>query len=142
MLTKGRLGNVQRKRMGPEVSSSCVKDGGWSAGAKVFSLESLGEACTGLPGSPSKTHPDLHVVVGVNEPGHVRWTLQDEHGVGIAGSAPQLHLHSHCPGPAGRQTPASARAGTRGWAGSDWDWPGRDKAWGGLAASALLPGGM
>lgn len=39
MLRNGRLGSVQRRRVGPEVSSSCVKAGGWSAGSKVFSLE-------------------------------------------------------------------------------------------------------
>lgn len=106
------------------MSPACVKAGGRSAGAKVFSLESLGGACTGPSGLRSKTHPDLHVVVGVDEPRHVRWTLQDEHGVAIAGRAHQLHVHSHCPGPAGGQTPASPWAGTRGWAGSDGDRPG------------------
>lgn len=53
-------------------------------GVWVFSLENLGEACAaGLSGSRSKTHPDLHVVVGVDEPGHIGWTLQDKHSVGI-----------------------------------------------------------
>lgn len=50
-----------------------------------------------------KTHPDLHVVVGVDEPGHVGGTLQDEDGIGIPRRAAQFHLHRHRPGPAGRQ---------------------------------------
>lgn len=77
----------------------------------------------GLSGSRSKTHQDLHVVVGVDEPGHVGWTLQDEHGAGIPQGASQLHLHSHRPGPAGKQTPA----GMRGWAGPDGEGPARTR---------------
>lgn len=88
-------------------------------GVCVFSLGSLGEACAaGLSGSRSKTHPDLHVVVGVDEPGHIGWTLQDKHSVGIPRSTTQLHLHGHRAGPAGRQTPASTQRGNAGLGGA------------------------
>lgn len=105
-------------------------------------LENIGEACMGLSGSRSKTHQDLHGVFGFDEPGHVGWTLQDEHGASIPRGASQIHLHSHRSGPAGKQTPASERAGMRGWAGPDGDWSSRDKAWGPRAAAALLLTGM
>lgn len=86
-------------------------------GVGVFSFsESLGEACAGLSGSRSKTHPDLHVVVGVDEPGHMGWTLQDKHSFGITGSTAQLHLHGHCPGPAVGADLAQRRTGMRGGA--------------------------
>lgn len=67
------------------------------------------------------SHPDLHVVVGVDEPGHVGWTLKDEHGgIGIPRSTAQLHLHGHCPGPVGRQTPTSEWAVVRGAGDGVW----------------------
>lgn len=47
-----------------------------------------------------KAHPDLHVVVGVDEPGYILRALQDENGVGIPGCTIQFHLYGHCPGPA------------------------------------------
>lgn len=86
-------------------------------GVRAVSLGSLGEACAGLSGSQSKTHPELYVVIGVDEPGHVGWTLQDEHGVGIPRSAAQLHLHGHCTAPAGRQTPQVSAGGNAGLGG-------------------------
>lgn len=85
-------------------------------GIWVLSSRRLGEACVGLSGSQSKTHRDLHGVVGIDDPGHVGWTLQDEHGVGIPRPAAQIHLHSHCPGSAGRHHGVSAkREGGVGW---------------------------
>lgn len=108
MLRNGRLGSAEEEGGARSIIVLC-KGWGLECWFKGFLFgESLSEACTGLSGSRSKTHTDLHVVVDVDEPGHVRWTLQDEHGVAIARSAPQVHLHSHCPGPAGRQTPTSA----------------------------------
>lgn len=45
-----------------------------------------------------KAHPDLHVVVGIDEPGDIRRTLQDEDGVSRC--ATQFHRYGHCPRPA------------------------------------------
>ena len=87
-------------------------------GVWVPSLESPCEARAGLSGSPNKTHPDLHVVVGVDEPGHIGGPLQDKHGVRIPRGTTQFHLHGHCPGPTGRQTPASAQGRNAGLGGT------------------------
>lgn len=52
------------------------------------------------PGWGYKAHPELHVVIGIDEPGHMWRTLQDKNGVGIPRFTTQFHIYVHCLGPA------------------------------------------